>query len=350
MKLIFGGVYQGKLKYAKSEFKIKDEDIFNINEADEDLSAEALIEMSMDRKSKMIYGMEEFSRRCVAEGKEAAEILADRMEDCSEVIFVAADISQGLVPMEKEQRAWREMNGRMLIYLSEQADQVVRIFCGLPAVLKGRAPESSKVKSYIHLIRHGMTQGNVMKWYYGITDLPLLEEGIADIEKLEEEGVYPKIEGADFYTSGLLRTEQTLKLIFGDVERQVLKGFGEMNFGDFECKSYEDLKENPEYQNWIKDESLETKAPKGESFNEFKERVFETLQNLLDRHRLKELSVRHSGKECHSVVVCHGGVIGTLMIDFFREEDRNFFQWIPEPGRGYSLVIEGGVPVGYEEI
>ena len=31
--------------------------------------------------------------------------------------------------------------------------------------------------SYIHFIRHGITEGIVNKWYYGSVDLPLIEEG-----------------------------------------------------------------------------------------------------------------------------------------------------------------------------
>ena len=46
------------------------------------------------------------------------------------------DISQGVVPVDPLQRAWREACGRALIYLAQEAGEVYRVFCGLPERLK----------------------------------------------------------------------------------------------------------------------------------------------------------------------------------------------------------------------
>ena len=46
------------------------------------------------------------------------------------------DMSQGIVPMDKEERAAREMNGRLMIYLAGEADEVVRVFCGIGERIK----------------------------------------------------------------------------------------------------------------------------------------------------------------------------------------------------------------------
>jgi len=40
------------------------------------------------------------------------------------------------VPMEAETRAWRQKTGRLANYLSKEAKQVSRIFCGLEQRLK----------------------------------------------------------------------------------------------------------------------------------------------------------------------------------------------------------------------
>ena len=37
------------------------------------------------------------------------------------------------------------------------------------------------------------------------------------LKELAAAGIYPEGDGADFYTSGLKRTEQTLELIYGPV-------------------------------------------------------------------------------------------------------------------------------------
>ena len=41
------------------------------------------------------------------------------------------DVSQGIVPMEPELRAFREMNGRLMLQLAAEADEVHRVFCGM---------------------------------------------------------------------------------------------------------------------------------------------------------------------------------------------------------------------------
>ena len=42
-----------------------------------------------------------------------------------------------MVPVEPEQRTWREAVGRLCCRLAQRAERVERIFCGLPMVLKG---------------------------------------------------------------------------------------------------------------------------------------------------------------------------------------------------------------------
>ena len=65
--------------------------------------------------------------------------------------------------------------------------------------------------SKIYLIRHGITEGNQKKWFYGAADLPLADEGIAALEKAASGGIYPQIpEDADCYTTGLLRRSKPL--------------------------------------------------------------------------------------------------------------------------------------------
>lgn len=203
------------------------------------------------------------------------------------------------------------------------------------------------MSSTIHLIRHGTTEGNIKRWYYGNSDIPLLEEGKQLISSLKEAGVYPNVESADFYTSGLIRTEETFQLIFGEIEHTIVEKLQEMHFGDFEKHSYEELKENKHYLEWIEDTSGNSAPPNGESKDQFVERVRKGFQQVLDSHRLKELSVRHAGDEVHSVVVCHGGVISAIMATYFPDETKHFFAWLPDLGHGYTLEIIEGNPVSY---
>ena len=129
------------------------------------------------------------------------------------------------------------------------------------------------MKSNICLIRHGLTEGNLRRLYYGASDIPLSGKGEEELRKLAAEGIYPAAEEADFYTTGMIRTEQTLKLIYGEQEHQVLPLLKEINFGEFEMKSYEEMKDDPVYQEWISDKSGTLPPPGGESIQQFTSRI-----------------------------------------------------------------------------
>ncbi|MCL2202434.1 MAG: histidine phosphatase family protein [Defluviitaleaceae bacterium] len=179
----------------------------------------------------------------------------------------------------------------------------------------------------IHLIRHGKTPANEQKLYCGATDLPLSDAGIIELVELKEKGIYPKC--ADFYfTSGLMRTEQTLDLLYGSVPRVAIPQLAEFNFGSFEMKSYEMLKEQDDYQAWITDEAGGVSCPGGENRQDFTRRVLQGFEMLTEKW------------QGDLFVVCHGGVIVSIMAHLF-PNTKNFYEWQPQPGRGYSIVPDG---------
>ena len=176
----------------------------------------------------------------------------------------------------------------------------------------------------VHLIRHGKTTANEQKLYCGAADLPLSDNGIKEILEFKKHGVYT--EHIDlFFTSGMKRADQTLDLIYGSVKRTALRGFAEFNFGDFEMKSHESLKDQDDYQAWITDETGFVSCPGGENRQGFTCRVIEEYK-LLAEYLLRETAF----------VVCHGGVISCIMEHLF-PKTRNFYEWQPGPGRGYII-------------
>ena len=130
MILVFGGAYQGKLEYALDKFDMTAEDVYRCSRDGE-----------MDLSKTVIYGLEEFVYWCTENGAEAKEVLAgrftsDELQPYADKIFIACDVSQGLVPMDATDRAFREMMGRTLLYLAKEADEVHRVFCGIGQRLK----------------------------------------------------------------------------------------------------------------------------------------------------------------------------------------------------------------------
>ena len=181
--------------------------------------------------------------------------------------------------------------------------------------------------SPIYLIRHGLTWANEEHLYCGSSDLPLSPAGEAELRKLHYE-----LPPARFLTSGMKRTEETLSLLFGQVPHQQEPAFREIDFGRFELRSYEELKDDPEYQAWITGDNRRNVPPGGESGQQMEVRVLSALQKL-------------EAEDIPTVLITHGGVIACIMEALFPEEKKNRYQWQPKPGHGYA-VFDGK----YEEI
>lgn len=52
-------------------------------------------------------------------------------------VVICDEVGCGVIPLEREARDTREAVGRLCVTLAEQAEQVVRIVCGLPQIIKG---------------------------------------------------------------------------------------------------------------------------------------------------------------------------------------------------------------------
>ena len=122
MELIFGGAYQGKTQYAAKKYGLRAEDIFTCEG------------IGLDKNARCIRHLERFASACTAAGLDAREEFARQAPKA--VCLMADDISCGIVPLDVQERAWREASGRLLSFLAEQADTVTRVFCGLPLALK----------------------------------------------------------------------------------------------------------------------------------------------------------------------------------------------------------------------
>ncbi len=168
----------------------------------------------------------------------------------------------------------------------------------------------------IYLIRHGKTEANEKHLYCGSTDLPLSETG-----KVELQALSYAVGNATFITSGLMRTEETLQILFGNVVHSQNPAFREVDFGSFEMHSYEEQKNDPAYIAWITGDNDANIPPNGESGSQMKERVLAAFSQVED----------------DTVIITHGGVIAAIMEHLFPQEGKNRYQWQPKPGYGYAI-------------
>ena len=188
----------------------------------------------------------------------------------------------------------------------------------------------------IHLIRHSITEGVERRLYYGATDLLLTEAGWQLCESLR--GSFDIPADAVFATTGMIRTHETLQGLFGDVPFEEFPDLREMNVGILEMHSYEELKENPDYLNWIFDEVGDFRIPGGETKNEMSARIMRCLDTLAKR----------PGSDL--VIVCHGGTICNAMTNLFPNDCKSFYDWSPKPCTGYSITFEDGAAVSWKKL
>lgn len=177
------------------------------------------------------------------------------------------------------------------------------------------------------LIRHGKTEANEKHLYCGSTDLSLSDAGIKELLELKRTKSYPSAEKIRVVTSGMKRCEETLAVLYGKIPHESSPAFREMDFGEFEMRSYEQMKNDPAYISWITGDNESNTAPGGESGVIMTKRVLDALERLLDE-----------GQD--TLIVTHGGVIAAIMAHLFPKENKNRYQWQPSAGGGYLVEVE----------
>lgn len=184
-------------------------------------------------------------------------------------------------------------------------------------------------KLMLALIRHGKTEANEKHLYCGKSDIHLSENGIRELNNIKNTIKYPKCNS--FFTSGAKRANETLEILYPKKEYSEINEFWEYDFGDFEMKSYEMLKENKEYINWITDEDGQVSCPNGESKTQYRERIKGAFNKFIEKSYKERIST--------AVLVCHGGTIGTIL-EVFYDSSKSFYEYQPSCGRGYTLTLE----------
>lgn len=180
------------------------------------------------------------------------------------------------------------------------------------------------------LIRHFPTKGNCLKQYIGRTDEPLDFEFAEKIlnEIGDVKSFYPMTDCV--ITSPMLRCIQTAELLYPGIQRFSCDKLRETDFGDFEGRTYEELKQREDYQQWLISGAA-GKVPNGESRAEFVARCIEGFHDVMNR-LLEE-------KCGNAAIVVHGGTIMALMSEF-AEKAQDFYHWQVKNGKGYEVEIK----------
>ena len=109
MKLYIGGVYQGQEKLARQE----------------------------NPDGELFERFHETIREKVQqEGQDAPAFAEKFCREHPDAVVVSDEVGSGVVPMEAEDRAFREAVGRVLCVIARNAEQVTRCVCGIGVRIK----------------------------------------------------------------------------------------------------------------------------------------------------------------------------------------------------------------------
>lgn len=182
------------------------------------------------------------------------------------------------------------------------------------------------------LLRHGPTAANTERRYTGRrSDPPLSEQGKRELQIRRGKGLYPPADV--LYTSALRRCTDTARLLYPMLVPVLLPALDERDFGVFEGKSYEQLREDSSYRQWI-DGGGTMPPPGGESEQEFAARLAGALRTIAEN------ALRTQPRT--AAVITHGGCIQHFLN---RMTDDGFshdaFARHPSPcGGGYILLLD----------
>lgn len=133
MILVFGAEHQGKWTFCREVLLKGKTDYLDGRDCELDIHFPA------DQDSLVFNRLNAYLRRHLSAGPAVRAALSRLLDSAGrrQLIIIADDCGAGLVPVDPEERQYREELGRTLCYLAEEADTVYRVLAGRAIRLKG---------------------------------------------------------------------------------------------------------------------------------------------------------------------------------------------------------------------
>lgn len=131
MIFVIGGAYQGKLEYALDLYNLKKEDVANCLDADK---SEVCIK-------PIIYNFHLLIKRLLEEFSDSSKVKEEVnaiLAKNSDAIIISNEIGYGVVPIDKNDRQYRELTGRISCEIAKSSSEVHRVVCGIGTIIKER--------------------------------------------------------------------------------------------------------------------------------------------------------------------------------------------------------------------
>ena len=84
----------------------------------------------------IVNHLHRYIREQLRQGTDPEAMIENFGKEHPDCILICDEIGNGIVPMEAEERIYRERTGRILEQLAAQADEVVRVVCGIGQKIK----------------------------------------------------------------------------------------------------------------------------------------------------------------------------------------------------------------------
>ena len=120
MVLVIGGVSQGKTDYVREKYNLEPVNCTPVQ----------------GLQARVINNYQELIRNLVEAGEDVKEYTQRLVEVNPRAIIICDEVGMGIVPVDKDERIWREAVGRSLKIIAEASERVVRIYAGLEVVIK----------------------------------------------------------------------------------------------------------------------------------------------------------------------------------------------------------------------
>lgn len=195
-----------------------------------------------------------------------------------------------------------------------------------------------EIKINLTLIRHGKTPSNREHRYLGVTEEALSGEGRKQLEILAEKDILKK--PWLLFISPMLRCQESAGILFPGRKAYPIEEWREMNFGAYEGKNYEDLKNDSYYQKWI-DSNGTLPFPEGESQQEYIKRCHRgllTATKIIEEKIAREVAENQiaESQPRNITAVVHGGTIMALLHIL---AGGNYFDYQVKNGGGYCCKL-----------
>lgn len=132
MKLVIGGRAQGKLNYVLQHMTDENYQIYDGVFPDDG----ELFNLTKKNEWLIVNRFHKWVNKELKENRNPEEELEAFLKKGVRFVIISDEIGNGIVPVDAFERDYRERTGRMLITLASQADEVVRVICGIGQKIK----------------------------------------------------------------------------------------------------------------------------------------------------------------------------------------------------------------------